>query len=86
MSVMAKLNMVEAINLALREEMERDDRVVILGEDVGREGGVFRVTDGLQQKFGADRVIDTPLAGVGDRGDGLRHGGLRTSTDCRDSI
>ena len=40
---MAKLNMVEAINLALREEMERDDRIVILGEDVGREGGVFRV-------------------------------------------
>ena len=44
---MAKLNMVEAINLALREEMERDKRVVVLGEDVGREGGVFRVTDGL---------------------------------------
>jgi pyruvate dehydrogenase E1 component beta subunit len=62
---MAKLNMVEAINLALREEMERDDRVVILGEDVGREGGVFRVTDGLQAKFGANRVIDTPLAESG---------------------
>ena len=62
---MAKLNMVEAINLALREEMERDNRVVILGEDVGREGGVFRVTDGLQQKFGPDRVIDTPLAELG---------------------
>ena len=59
---MAKLNMVEAINLALREEMERDSRVVILGEDVGREGGVFRVTEGLQQKFGKDRVFDTPLA------------------------
>jgi pyruvate dehydrogenase E1 component beta subunit len=59
---MAKLNMVEAINLALREEMERDDRVVLLGEDVGKEGGVFRVTDGLQKKFGAERVIDTPLA------------------------
>ena len=57
--------MVEAINLALREEMERDDRVVILGEDVGREGGVFRVTDGLQAKFGADRVFDTPLAESG---------------------
>jgi pyruvate dehydrogenase E1 component beta subunit len=62
---MAKLNMVEAINLALREEMERDDRVILLGEDVGKEGGVFRVTDGLQQKFGADRVIDTPLAELG---------------------
>jgi pyruvate dehydrogenase E1 component beta subunit len=62
---MPKLNMVEAINLALRKELERDSRVVILGEDVGKEGGVFRVTDGLQQKFGGDRVVDTPLAELG---------------------
>lgn len=62
---MTKLNMVEAINLALREEMARDNRVIILGEDVGREGGVFRVTDGLQERFGADRVMDTPLAEAG---------------------
>src|SRR4030042_2054681 len=62
---MAKLNMVEAINSALREEMERDSRVVVLGEDVGKEGGVFRVTDGLQEKFGPDRVVDTPLAESG---------------------
>jgi pyruvate dehydrogenase E1 component beta subunit len=62
---MAKLNMVEALNLALREEMERDSRVVLFGEDVGKEGGVFRVTDGLQEKFGVDRVIDTPLAELG---------------------
>ena len=62
---MAKLNMVEAINRALREEMERDSRVVVLGEDVGKEGGVFRVTDGLQERFGADRVVDTPLAESG---------------------
>ena len=62
---MAKLNMVEAINLALGEEMERDSRVVIFGEDVGKEGGVFRVTDGLQKRFGPDRVIDTPLAELG---------------------
>jgi pyruvate dehydrogenase E1 component beta subunit len=59
---MAKLNMVEALNLALREELERDSRVIIFGEDVGKEGGVFRVTDGLQKQFGAGRVIDTPLA------------------------
>ena len=59
---MAKLNMVEALNLALREELERDSRVIIFGEDVWKEGGVFRVTDGLQKKFGPDRVIDTPLA------------------------
>jgi len=57
--------MVEAINLALREEMERDDRIIILGEDVGREGGVFRVTDGLQARFGEERVVDTPLAETG---------------------
>jgi len=62
---MSKLNMVEAINLALREEMERDKRVVVLGEDVGREGGVFRVTDGLQERFGDDRIVDTPLAESG---------------------
>jgi pyruvate dehydrogenase E1 component beta subunit len=62
---MAKLNMVEAINLALRDEMERDSRVVVFGEDVGKEGGVFRVTDGLQKRFGPDRVIDTPLAELG---------------------
>ena len=62
---MSKRNLVEAINRGLLEEMERDPAVVILGEDVGREGGVFRVTDGLQARFGADRVIDTPLAESG---------------------
>jgi pyruvate dehydrogenase E1 component beta subunit len=62
---MAKRNLVEAINRGLMEEMERDSSVVILGEDVGREGGVFRVTDGLQAKFGGERVIDTPLAESG---------------------
>ena len=59
---MPKLNMVQAINLALREEMRRDKDVVILGEDVGRDGGVFRVTEGLLEEFGDERVIDTPLA------------------------
>jgi pyruvate dehydrogenase E1 component beta subunit len=59
---MAQLNMVQAINLALRQEMERDKRIVILGEDVGRDGGIFRVTEGLQERFGDERVIDTPLS------------------------
>jgi pyruvate dehydrogenase E1 component beta subunit len=59
---MAKLNMVEAINLALAQELEADNRVVLLGEDIGLNGGVFRVTDGLQRRFGPERVIDTPLA------------------------
>jgi pyruvate dehydrogenase E1 component beta subunit len=62
---MAKLNMVQAINQALHEEMEKDPNVVILGEDVGVDGGVFRVTEGLLEKFGSERVIDTPLAESG---------------------
>lgn len=62
---MPKLNMVQAINLALKEEMQRDESVVILGEDVGRDGGVFRVTEGLLELFGDERVIDTPLAESG---------------------
>ncbi len=62
---MAKLNIVEALNLALKQEMERDKKVIVLGEDVGKDGGVFRVTDGLWQKFGDSRVIDTPLAESG---------------------
>ncbi|SNQ59822.1 alpha-ketoacid dehydrogenase subunit beta [Candidatus Methanoperedens nitratireducens] len=62
---MAKLNMVQAINLALREEMERDPGVIVMGEDVGMDGGVFRVTEGLLNKFGGERVIDTPLAESG---------------------
>ena len=59
---MAKMTMVQALNLALRQEMEKDDRVIVLGEDVGVDGGVFRVTDGLIDRFGGERVLDTPLA------------------------
>jgi len=59
---MPKLTMVKAINLALHQEMERDDDVIVLGEDVGVDEGVFRVTEGLLKKFGEQRVIDTPLA------------------------
>jgi pyruvate dehydrogenase E1 component beta subunit len=59
---MAKMTMVQALNLALRQEMEKDDGVIVLGEDVGLDGGVFRVTDGLIGQFGEDRVLDTPLA------------------------
>jgi pyruvate dehydrogenase E1 component beta subunit len=62
---MAKMTMVQAINLALHQEMEKDDSVVVLGEDVGVDGGVFRVTEGLIDKFGEERVIDTPLAESG---------------------
>jgi pyruvate dehydrogenase E1 component beta subunit len=62
---MAKMTMVEALNLALRQEMTRDDGVIVLGEDVGVDGGVFRVTDGLIGTFGENRVLDTPLAESG---------------------
>ncbi len=59
---MAKMTMVESLNLALRQEMRRDDSVVLLGQDIGRDGGVFRVTDGLFGEFGEERIVDTPLA------------------------
>lgn len=76
---MGKLNIVGAINLALREEMKRDPKVVILGEDVGRDGGVFRVTDGLLDEFGPERVMDTPLSELGIVGSavGMAAYGLR---------
>ena len=60
-----KLTMIQAINQALAQEMERDDRIILLGEDIGRNGGVFRATEGLFEKFGPERVIDTPLAESG---------------------
>ncbi len=76
---MPKLNMVQAINLGLEQEMARDDSVVILGEDVGVDGGVFRVTDGLYDRFDAERVLDTPLAESGILGTaiGMAMAGLR---------
>ena len=59
---MPTMNIIQAVNDALRIEMRRDPDVVVLGEDVGKFGGVFRATQGLHEEFGADRVIDTPLA------------------------
>jgi|SRR5579875_818039 pyruvate dehydrogenase E1 component beta subunit len=60
-----QMTMIEALNQALALELERDKRVVIFGEDIGANGGVFRVTEGLQRKFGVQRVFDTPLAESG---------------------
>jgi len=62
---MAKMTMVQALNLALEQEMEQDEKVIVLGEDVGVDGGVFRVTEGLIEKYGEERVLDTPLAESG---------------------
>jgi pyruvate dehydrogenase E1 component beta subunit len=76
---MPQLTLVQAITAALAHEMARDDRVVVLGEDVGKNGGVFRATEGLQAKFGEHRVIDTPLAESGIMGTavGLAMAGMR---------
>jgi 2-oxoisovalerate dehydrogenase E1 component beta subunit len=65
---MPELTLIESVRQALHEEMERDPAVIVLGEDVGKHGGVFRATDGLQQRFGEERVIDTPLAELGIAG------------------
>ena len=59
---MPLLNILSAVNHTLDQEMERDNRVVVYGEDVGYEGGVFRATVGLQKKYGKERCFDTPLA------------------------
>ena len=76
---MPAMTMVEALNLALKQEMSKDKSVIVLGEDVGIDGGVFRVTEGLYKKFGPNRVIDTPLAESGIVGTsiGLALGGLK---------
>ena len=76
---MPELNLVQAINQGLKQAMEADSRVMILGEDVGLNGGVFRVTEGLQKQFGENRVIDTPLAELGIIGAsvGLAVAGMR---------
>jgi len=59
------MRMIEAVRAAITEEMERDDRVLIVGDDVGKKGGVFGATDGLYARFGEARVLDTPLAESG---------------------
>jgi len=62
---MSTMNIIQAVNHAMQLAMERDDKVVVLGEDVGKFGGVFRATAGLHEQFGEDRVIDTPLSEAG---------------------
>jgi len=74
----SELSMLEAINETLHSEMARDERVVVLGEDVGRNGGVFRATEGLIEKFGDSRVVDTPIseAAIAGSAVGLAMAGL----------
>lgn len=73
------MTMVQAINNALKTELQNDENVLVFGEDVGVNGGVFRVTEGLQKEFGEDRVFDTPLAesGIGGLALGLTVEGFR---------
>ncbi|HUL70408.1 MAG TPA: alpha-ketoacid dehydrogenase subunit beta, partial [Gemmatimonadales bacterium] len=76
---MAETTYLEALRQGLMEEMERDERVFILGEDVGAYGGAFKVTEGFQKRFGESRVIDTPIseAAIVGAAAGAAHMGLR---------
>src|SRR5690554_2340463 len=76
---MAQMTMIQAITDALKTEMQNDENVLVFGEDVGNNGGVFRATEGLQKEFGEDRVFDTPLAesGIGGLAIGLALQGYR---------
>ena len=77
--------MAGALNSALRDALRDDPRVLVFGEDVGRSGGVFRVTDGLQTEFGAERVFDTPIAEAGIAGAavGLAFAGWRSVVEMQ---
>lgn len=79
MTELVQMNMIQALNNALDIHMQRESHAIIMGEDVGGFGGVFRVTEGLQQKYGGDRVFDTPLAEAGIVGTaiGMALGGLQ---------
>ena len=76
---MAQMTMIQAITDALRVELQNDPNVLVFGEDVGANGGVFRATEGLQKEFGEDRVFDTPLAESGI-------GGLAVGLVYKDSV
>ena len=83
---MAEMNIIEALKSSLDDLMNRDPNVLTFGEDVGYFGGVFRVTDGLQEKYGAHRVFDTPLAEGGIASMAMGHGTKWTKAGSRNSI
>ena len=85
---MASMNMIQALNSAMSVTMERDPKVVVFGEDVGYFGGVFRCTQGLQQKFGSNRVFDTPISesGIVGAAAAAGYGPLHVGTDIGGSI
>jgi pyruvate/2-oxoglutarate/acetoin dehydrogenase E1 component len=88
---MTVMTLIESVRSTLAEEMRRDESIVVLGEDVGKKGGVFLATDGLYDEFGGDRVLDTPLSesmivgvsmGAGRRPTPLSGASRRASTRC----
>ena len=83
---MPTMNMIQAIRSGLEVMLERDPNVCVFGEDVGYFGGVFRATQGLQQRFGPRRVFDTPLAEGGIIARRDRHGDQRPAAGARDSV
>ena len=82
---MTQMNLVQAINSGLRGALQEDDDVLVMGEDVGKLGGVFRVTQGLREEFGAERVLDTPLSETGILGAaiGMALNGLRPVSEIQ---
>ena len=82
---MTEMNLVQAIRSGLRGALQQDENVLVMGEDVGQLGGVFRVTQGLQKEFGADRVLDTPLTETGILGTaiGMALHGLRPVSEIQ---
>ena len=82
---MTEMNLVQAINSALRGALQEDENVLLIGEDIGSLGGVFRVTQGLREEFGADRVLDTPLSETGILGTaiGMALHGLRPVSEIQ---
>ena len=83
---MTEMNLVQAIHSALRCALRDDENVLLMGEDIGTLGGVFRVTEGLRAEFGPDRVLDTPLSETGILRNRHWHGALRASAGLRDPV
>src|SRR5699024_6722354 len=82
---MAQMTMIQAITDALYTELKNDENVLVFGEDVGQNGGVFRATEGLQKEYGKERVFDTPLAesASGGLSIGLAHEGVRPAPEVQ---
>jgi pyruvate dehydrogenase E1 component beta subunit len=83
---MPEITYVEAIRSALREEMRRDERVFIIGEDIGRYGGAFGVTTGMLDEFGDKRIIETPISEPSIIGAAVGGGSSGHAADCRNHV